>query len=478
VDYHILIVEDDVITSTILSKYLQNAGYVNTYCVESSEECFEFLEKQKPDVILMDINLKSENEGIYAADKIHKKFSIPIIFITANQAEKTMQLARLTEPYAYLIKPINPKELFSSIEIALYKHKAENELKFERDKLSVVTNSIGVGISIISKDFKVVWANDVYKKLYGQRVGEKCYFFAGKKHCANCSANSVFNGETNWAEREMSIELKEGKKRKKAWVQIITTPILDDSYNVNEVLEVIVPITDKKRMEASLKENIEIKGLTAHLEKVREEEKTIISREIHDELGQALTALKFDVAWLSKKLKPSDEVRKIGGIEEKLDTMVEMLNSTLKTMRRITSDLRPGILDDLGLVASIEWYLNEFANRTPMNCNIKILVKEINLEDIYRTAFYRIVQEIMTNVARHSQATVLKVFLTENKKNYVLFVSDNGVGIPPEKEQNSTSYGLIGIKERCVLLGGNVKIKSAIGKGTKIEVRVPKKIRI
>ena len=153
----ILIVEDDKITSAILSKYLKEAGYTNIYIASNVKECFAIIDKNIIDVILMDINLEEENEGIYAAQKIHRKHSVPIIYVTGNQAEQTLQLAKLTEPYAYLIKPINQKELFSSIEIALFKHKAENDLKLERDKLSIVTNSVGVALSTISKSHKITW---------------------------------------------------------------------------------------------------------------------------------------------------------------------------------------------------------------------------------------------------------------------------------------------------------------------------------
>lgn len=461
----ILIVEDDKITSAILSKYLKEAGYTNIYIASNVKECFAIIDKNIIDVILMDINLEEENEGIYAAQKIHRKYSVPIIYVTGNQAEQTLQLAKLTEPYAYLIKPINQKELFSSIEIALFKHKAENDLKLERDKLSIVTNSVGVALSTISKSHKITWSNDVYKNLFGS-----CDIDNRKKKNLKI-IDMVLNGETEWVEEEMKICNRKGKN---VWVQIIVTPILDETKKVKEALEVIIPISDKKRMEESLRENKEIQGLTAHLEKVREEEKTMISREIHDELGQALTALKFDVAWLNRRLKPLINDERISGVQDKLSTMVEMLNSTLKSMRRITSDLRPGILDDLGLVASIEWYLNEFINRTAISCELNIGVKEILLNDVNKTAFYRIVQEILTNIARHSKATKMSFNLTENKNKYCLVVSDNGVGIPKDKKRSLDSFGLIGIKERCLLLGGTFRMKSEEGKGTTITIRVPK----
>ena len=211
----------------------------------------------------------------------------------------------------------------------------------------------------------------------------------------------------------------------------------------------------------------QLRNLSVYLQSVREQERTNIAREIHDELAQALTALKMDVSWLDHRL-PRDP----GSLIEKTKSMSNLIDSTIQTVKRISAELRPGILDDLGLVAALEWQAEEFQNRTGIICHITADPQDLTVDQDRSTAIFRIFQETLTNVTRHARATRVAVSLKERGGRLTLRVRDNGTGITEEQIANSQSFGLIGIRERVHPWGGKVSIKGIQGKGTTVIVSV------
>ena len=227
--------------------------------------------------------------------------------------------------------------------------------------------------------------------------------------------------------------------------------------------------TEQKKAEEEVKNSqSQLRNLTAHLQSVREEERTLIAREMHDELGQALTAMKMDLSWLDKRL-PKDQKP----LFEKTKSMSKLADATLQTVKRISTELRPDLLDDLGIPAAIEWQAEEFHTRTGTKCEITVDPEDIILDKDRSTAIFRIFQETLTNVARHAKATKVKVSLKEKAGKIELKVRDNGKGITEEQVSNPTSFGLIGIRERTYYLGGNVVIKGLKDKGTTLTIRIP-----
>jgi PAS domain S-box-containing protein len=212
----------------------------------------------------------------------------------------------------------------------------------------------------------------------------------------------------------------------------------------------------------------QLRDLTSYLQTAREEERAYIAREIHDEFGQSLTALKMDLAWLTKRL--ADRPR----LAEKASTMSDLIDSTIQTVRRVATQLRPGLLDDLGLAAAIEWQAQELAERTGINCELYLGDEDIVLDRDLATAVFRIFQEMLTNVARHAEATEVQVELEEGPDKLVLIVRDNGKGITPGQISDPHSLGLIGMRERARSWGGDVIFQSVPGQGTVITVRVPR----
>ncbi|RJP72278.1 MAG: PAS domain S-box protein [Ignavibacteriales bacterium] len=214
----------------------------------------------------------------------------------------------------------------------------------------------------------------------------------------------------------------------------------------------------------------QLRRLSAHLQSAREEERTRIAREIHDELGQALTGLKMDLSWIAKKLqKPVDNA---DIIKQKLSTMDSLIDETITSVRKIASELRPGVLDYLGLPAAIEWQAQEFQNRTGIKCIIEELPADIEISNDISTAIFRIFQETLTNITRHAEASEVKVSLSFTDDEVNLTVKDNGKGIVNDKIENHKSFGLLGMEERARLFNGNFKI-FASNPGTTVSVIIP-----
>lgn len=228
-------------------------------------------------------------------------------------------------------------------------------------------------------------------------------------------------------------------------------------------------ITEQRRAEEELANSREqLRNLSIYLQSVREKESTRIAREIHDELGQSLTAIQMDLAWLDSRLSPGDL-----SLSTKIQHMKRLVDTTVDSVHRISTELRPILLDDLGLTAAMEWQVQEFEERTGVQCRARLDCKDNSIEKDLATTLFRIFQETLTNIARHAGATSVKVRLTQKANELHLDVSDNGKGITPEQIDDPKSFGIVGIRERVNLWGGTVSIKGKPKKGTTIKVRIP-----
>jgi PAS domain S-box-containing protein len=226
-------------------------------------------------------------------------------------------------------------------------------------------------------------------------------------------------------------------------------------------------LSEMKRAEQELRASSEqLRNLAAHLLSVREEERARISREVHDELGQSLTAVKMDLAWLAGRLP-----RRNGQMLKRIRSTQQLADSIIQSIRRISTELRPAVLD-LGLAAAVEWQVQEFQARSGIQCKVRLLTREVVASNA-STAMFRIFQETLTNVLRHAKATRAEVVLQKQGDRLVLLIRDNGRGFDQADPSVSKSLGLLGMRERAAILGGRVNISSAPGKGTTVTAWIP-----
>jgi PAS domain S-box-containing protein len=238
-------------------------------------------------------------------------------------------------------------------------------------------------------------------------------------------------------------------------------------------LEKALSMDKALRAETGLRDSeMNLRALAARLQDMLEEERTRIAREIHDVLGQALTGVKLDIAWLKGLLSPGNEeaMSQIRGIGKTVDGIVQIV-------RRIASDLRPGELDDLGMVAAIESIAGEFQARSGIRCRVRLPERDLDIDPDAATALFRICQELLTNVIRHARASSVDVSLSEDEGTLVLVVKDNGRGINSREAGGRASLGLVGVRERARMFGGSVSIEGQPGEGTCVTVRLPARAR-
>lgn len=264
---------------------------------------------------------------------------------------------------------------------------------------------------------------------------------------------------------EFRVQLIDGELR---WLQARGQAKCDERGSALRFDGAIMDITERKLAEVALH------TFSRRLVEAQEAERTRIAREVHDLLGQLLTALKMDLSMCVRKLpEPHDEagrekfVARVGGMQELTDEII-------RTVQHISAELRPGVLDTLGLVAAIEWQANEFENRTEISCTCDLPLSPLDVSPERATAMFRIFQEILTNIARHSQATAVEISLHNEESQVVLTVQDNGRGMTEEElAAAASSLGLMGMRERARLFGGDINISSERGKGTRVVAALP-----
>ena len=270
------------------------------------------------------------------------------------------------------------------------------------------------------------------------------------------------------ARRNREWALLETSELKRAKAEIVALNNELERRVEKRTKELLAANEDLRRTEDQLNASFnQLRALTARFENIREEERKRVAREIHDDLGQALTSIKIDLASLIREL-PEEHINRSG----KAESILHLVDQTIHSVRRIATELRPGILDDLGLVAAIEWAAEEFAARSATKLRLELPREDLSISPENATAIFRIFQETLTNITRHARATEVEVRLRKEGGSCILEVRDNGQGMN-ENPSTGRSLGILGMRERALLLKGKLTIDSAPGLGTTITVRIP-----
>lgn len=351
--------------------------------------------------------------------------------------------------------------------------KAEEQLSGERNLLRALIDNLPDYIYVKDSEFNYIINNRSFVKLVGaaseaEIIGKNVKDLFGDdvgKINMDEDKNVLMKGN-EIIDRDEPIITYEGEKR---WLLTTKVPLKDKDGKVVGILGISKDISERKIAEEELMQSREdLRLLAAHLEQVREDERISIAREIHDELGQQLTVLKMDVSWLNKKLDGADK-----SVKEKAKGLLQMLDNTVKTVRKISSELRPSMLDDLGLLAAMDWHSQEFEKRSGIKTRFSSEMSNLDVTQTVGTGLFRIFQESLTNVARHAEATNVKASLEMKNGKLFMRIKDNGKGFTITSIENKKTLGILGMRERTLMMGGEYKIQSTPGKGTLVEVIVP-----
>lgn len=413
---------------------------------------------------------------------VHKEMAGTIFETKYREAMRTGVVAEVESYYA-------PMHLWFSVKIypdtegltIIYKdvtssRRAEEEAKASRKQLQLIYDTVSDPIFLLDvlpeEKYKFVSVNKAFTAATGVQ----------SESIINKLANNVIpapnlqmvlgnykkaiesRGLVEWEETNTySTGVKTG---------IVTiSPIFDSEGKCEQLLGVVHDITERKNAERSVFfMNEQLRNFTAHLQHIREEERSKVAREIHDDFGQQLTGLKFVLTALKNKNARENYSPEI---ETQVLEMINMVDNSIASVRRIAKELRPGILDDLGLEAAIEWQAKEYEDRTGIKINFVSKINNLHFSKDVNTAVFRIFQESLTNVIRHAAASKVNVNLFIESENIVLEVIDNGKGISEEGKNNFSSLGLLGMSERAMYLGGEFNIERYKEGGTIVTVKIP-----
>lgn len=374
---------------------------------------------------------------------------------------------------SFLTLPDEHKITLSIIKDISERKKSEIELRESESKFKMLFNSANDAVFVTQLSNEKSYGDFIeVNEVACTRLGYTKDEFLQLSPSAIVSQKSIndfnFNMDRLLREGHVIYDLVHRAKDKK----LIPVEINSHLFLYNEmptVLSIARDITERKQAEEKLKRTSKLlRELATHLQSVREEERTMIAQEIHDELGQVLTALKIQISLLANKLNKNQQA-----LKEKINSLSDMIDASVESVQKISSKLRPGILDELGLIAAIEWQAEDFEKLTNIKCSLSLPKAEIVLEKNKSTAIFRIFQEALTNIARHSQATKTAISLLNHQSNIYLEILDNGKGITQEQIRDFKSLGIHGMEERAMVFGGQVYIEGIAGKGTTVKVEIP-----
>ncbi len=477
----ILIVEDDALIARDIEKILISLGYSVIKIITTGKGIVPRILKEDPDLILMDIMFQDKVRGIDIARRVRKLEDIPVVYLTAHSENSVIKKAKITEPYGYLLKPVGEKDLEIAIDMALYRYRIgkkyrermEKSLSESETRYRQLVENLNEGIVMQNRKGAITYANQRFLDMIGYTSGE----VIGKPITKFLAGGLLKKQEVKEASKGDAVKkLSEISWRRKDGERVFTIlspkPVYNEKGHHKGTVAVLTDITDRREVEKELHRSKELlRKLSQHLQAVREKESKRIAREIHDELGQQLTALKMDLAWISNQVNPEEEGAP--RFLQKINSMSSLVDNTIHTVQKISSELRPGLLDDLGLVPAIEWLAQEFESQTKIPCMMQLFCELVDIDPDCSTAIFRISQEALTNVARHAKASRVSISLKEENGALVLKIKDNGKGIEADDVFSPSSLGLMGMRERAHTFGGELSINSKPNKGTTLTVAFP-----
>lgn len=396
---------------------------------------------------------------VKTSGKVIGAFSLYASSINYFNPEEIALLEGTTNDIAYALDNILREES---------RRKTLQELTASEQKHRLIFENSLDGILLSRPDGGVVSANPAACAIFGMTEAEIC---SGGRAAlvdpAEKNLPEILKERSQFGKARGILLMR--RKNGESFPAEIASAVFQDTDGSEKTSMIIRDITERKKAESEILEiNNQLRLLSDHLQKIREEERTYIAREIHDELGQQLTVMSMDVSWLEKNIQSEN-----GKITQRITELKNMLAQTVKTVRRISSELRPSILDDMGLAAAIHWQLEEFGKRSGLQTKMIDRLPPVHISEEVKTGLFRIMQESLTNVGRYAQAKQVEILLQENAGELELVISDDGMGFDSAAIHSQKTLGLLGMRERAAMIGGIFAISSEKGKGTTVTVRVP-----
>lgn len=454
----ILVVEDETIIALDIEQQLCDLGYQSVGFVTNGEEAIRQCAALSPDLVMMDIQLDGEMDGIAAAQIIRQQFGLPVIMLTAYSSSDIVSRAKVAEPFGYVLKPFSSGELRISIEIALYKYQTEVQLKISDTALRAISQ----GVLIVDGRRNVTLLNTAFTSITGYTkddLQDLEWHFLAAANADPRALNTLRNAKQHQfdATCELLCQRKDGST---FWNEMTIAPIMHARGHVTHFVYVVRDVSARKQALDQLRE------LSSRQMQIKENEQKQIAREIHDDLGSLLYGIQSCLSVLS-----SDNAAPAPALQQ----ACEMTSTAIATMRQMITQLRPSVLDHLGVWVAMEWYCTQLEQRTTLRCDCVIDdgIDGIAVKPDAATAIFRIVQELLSNVLRHAQASVIEVRVTQQQQSICIEVTDNGIGIENTQILSDKSWGIMGMYERVHPFHGELKIRRHEKGGTVAILHLP-----
>ena len=470
----ILLLEDNDTDAILIQRLLKkdNAGYEFSLAADEAGYVKALIEFQ-PDIVVSD-NALPQFDATEALKILQQHLPhVPFILVTGTVSEEFAVNIMKLGADDYLLKdrlvrlPESIKAALKQRETERKNREAEENNKFKADLL----NTIGQAVLATDNNGIINFWNKAAEEIYGwtseEAIGKNVYELIRPQKTGGQDIDSkehLANGN-NWS-GEIMVQRKGGNIFP---IYVTEAPVFNDRKKISGVISVSTDITERKKTDRDLKDlNQQLNSLSGHLQNVREEERTKIAREIHDELGQQLSGLKMEIFLLVKKLGAVDPE-----MQQEGNDIINRIDETINSVRRILSSLRPGILDDLGLIAALEWYSAEEEKLSGIKIDFKANIKESSLPEIFSTIVFRIYQEAITYIISDVHANEVIASLQTNDNNLVLEIKDNKPDANSGIKNIKKTLGFLGIRQRVFLLGGQCDLSSDSNNSTTIKINIP-----
>lgn len=501
----ILNVDDNEVSRYATTLTLKRAGFGIREAASGAEALYKALER--PDLIILDVNLPDIN-GFEVCRRIraNKQTSqIPVLHLTSTFPDDIHRIEGLEAGADnYLIQPIQPAVLVATVRAMLRAHEAEIRLESAVREWESIFDAVGEAMCVVNERGTLLRCNRAFTELFGRKR-------SGRRKMLGSRISTLVPQVARILSEQPSPAVPADVGIGDRWFRFAIHPFIQGAGLSGNRILVLTDITPRKHMEAASEEaqrmqtellhelqqsrdeletrvrertsvmdesnralrisRERLRALSAHLQTVREEERAAVARDLHDQLGGSLTRIKWDLDWISRQL-PKDSVE----MRKRTEEMLLAIDSTIDDIKQIVSALRPGLLDDFGFLASVEWQLEDFRAKSGINTKLDCDSNVPDIPDLKREkaiALFRILQETLTNVLRHAQASAVEVKIARDENALQMQIRDNGVGIGDEQMSNTASLGLLGMQERAAAIGGELSISRPPGGGTVVSVSVP-----